>query len=826
MHLQSKVLLALLPVTVLPLVAVGVIAHRHLHQSAGERAAEHVRTLVSQLALHAESRVDMLLANTRLLASEGPVARHVGGAHDTPADLALHRRVERLLAEHLAGYPDYTQIRVLQPDGTVEAGATREPGGSPAALPLELLDRLRAGEPGPALQLVRPAGVPPVLVAVHPLRDADPLASSGHPGGEVRGFLAVTMGLAFLSQQVQSSRLGESGHVFFADRTGRVVVHPEPAREGSLLPHGLWMTVLGASSDKELREMDFLGARSLVGAQPAAADLVVVGVLPEAELLAASHGLAVVVALVTLAAVLATVTLLFLMLRYLVVDPVRRLHQATLAIGSGALEPRFDVRSRDELGHLAAGFEQMWRHLRESRRQIEDLAFHDGLTALPNRRMLLEQLRSAVARAQRRGHLLAVLFLDLDHFKRVNDSLGHQAGDEFLREVARRLSSSVRAEDTLGRNGDLSPAGQPAPGHAERLLARLGGDEFIVVLPEVRDAAAAAAVARRLLEALAPPIRMGTHELYPRASIGISLFPVDGDDADTLIQGADTAMYHAKEEGRNTFQFFSRSLGAAAAHRLSTENRLRRAVEREELTLHYQVQVRATSGEPVGFEALARWTDPEIGPVPPDTFIPVAEESGLILPLGEWALREVCRQARAWQGLHPSPMFVSVNISGVQLRRQNLADLVERILQETGADPERIEIELTETALLATGEEAVTRLKALRELGVRISLDDFGTGYSSLTYLRRYPIDKIKIDRSFIADVERDPGDASIVSAILAMSQALGIAVTAEGVETRGQLAFLRERGCDFAQGYLYSRPLPAGDVARQFLRAPAAAAR
>jgi predicted signal transduction protein with EAL and GGDEF domain len=326
-------------------------------------------------------------------------------------------------------------------------------------------------------------------------------------------------------------------------------------------------------------------------------------------------------------------------------------------------------------------------------------------------------------------------------------------------------------------------------------------------------------VARRILEALSEPCQVAGHEIYASASVGISLYPTDGDDELSLIRGADAAMYHAKDQGRNNFQFYSEALNVAALQRLSLENKLRRAVERGELRLHYQPQFDGRSGALVGFEALVRWTDPELGPVPPATFIPVAEEGGLILQIGEWTLREACRQIRRWTRPGLPPCFVAVNVSAIQLRRQNLPELVQGILAETGTDPARLEIELTETALLTSGEQAETCLQSLRALGVGLALDDFGTGYSSLSYVRRFPIDKIKVDRSFVQDIEHDPGDASIVCAILAMAQALQLQTTAEGVETTGQAEFLRERGCSVLQGYLFGRPVPAAEAERSFLR-------
>ncbi|ANQ84734.1 EAL domain-containing protein [Azoarcus olearius] len=423
---------------------------------------------------------------------------------------------------------------------------------------------------------------------------------------------------------------------------------------------------------------------------------------------------------------------------------------------------------------------------REAEAHIQYLAHYDSLTGLPNRSAWMNQARSALSLAQRHQHILAVLFLDLDNFKTVNDSLGHPVGDRLLAAVAQRLAHCLREEDSF---------------------ARLGGDEFVALLPRVTRAEDAAAVARKMLDALATPVVIDDHELAPSVSIGISLFPSDGTDVDTLLKHADTAMYGAKEVGRNNFQFFVPEMNTRALERLLLENALRRAIERNELTLHYQPQVAATSDRPNGCEALVRWQHPDFGLVPPAQFIPIAEDSGLIVPLGEWVLREACRQQVKWarSGLH---LMVGVNISALQFRRADFVDSVVQVLAETGANPERIELEITESALMDASDALSRRLRELANMGLSLALDDFGTGYSSLAYLKRLPIGRLKIDRSFVKDLPGDPEDAAVTAATLSLARDLGLEVVAEGVETVAQRDFLVARGCHTLQGYLYSRPL------------------
>jgi diguanylate cyclase (GGDEF)-like protein len=433
--------------------------------------------------------------------------------------------------------------------------------------------------------------------------------------------------------------------------------------------------------------------------------------------------------------------------------------------------------------------------------QIRHLAYYDGLTGLPNRLLFGERLAQALATARRQGKMLATLCFDLDRFKRINDTLGHSVGDQLLRAVAERLRRSVRESDLLGWNEPR------AEGEA---LARLGGDEFILAFAEVARVDDVARAARRVQELLAEPFRLGGHEAFVSASIGISVFPHDGDDAEALLKNADTAMYHAKDAGGNQFQFYAQSMNASALERLELENALRRGLERAEFRLHFQPQVDGPDGRVIGAEALVRWHHPELGLVAPGEFIPLAEESGLIVPLGEWVLRAACAQACAWRDAGLGLGRVAVNLSGRQFRQKNLLEVVRRILAESGADPQLIEIEITESVVMQNAEDTVGTLAALKAMGLRLAVDDFGTGYSSLSYLKRFPLDVLKIDRSFIRDVTCNADDAAIAKTIIAMAHSLRLEVVAEGVETAAQAAFLAAHGCQIMQGYLYGRPLPA----------------
>ena len=483
-------------------------------------------------------------------------------------------------------------------------------------------------------------------------------------------------------------------------------------------------------------------------------------------------------------------------------------HRVVQASGATRhLHQQVEVIERDASGRalqLAGAVHDITRR-KDTEEQIRRLAYFDTLTGLPNRLLFTEQLHKALADAKREGQQVAIMFVDLDHFKRVNDTLGHGAGDELLRVVSARLAHSVRPLDVIGRDASQREGNS---------IARLGGDEFIIMLSELHGATDAAAVARRLVAALTEPVVIQCTELYISASVGIAMYPYDGVDIDTLLMNADTAMYRAKEAGRGGFQFYDRSMNARALERLVMEAMLRRALERNEFVLHYQPRISLETGCIVGAEALIRWQHPERGLVSPREFITLAEETSLVIPIGDWALAEVCRQSAAWQAQGVKPVPVAVNLASTHLRERNLPDLVTRVLQNNNLAPRLLEIEVTESILMADPELSVETARRLKEIGVHLSIDDFGTGYSSLSYLKKLPISALKIDQSFVRDLATDPDDAAIISAIIAMAHSLKLKVVAEGVETEAQRAFLKEHGCDEFQGYLISRPVEAKEFA------------
>ena len=434
------------------------------------------------------------------------------------------------------------------------------------------------------------------------------------------------------------------------------------------------------------------------------------------------------------------------------------------------------------------------RERKRAEEEIRQLAFFDVLTGLPNRSLFQERFVAALDRARREAGRVALLFLDLDRFKDINDTLGHATGDQILAAVAARLKRGVRSS---------------------HLLARLGGDEFVVLVPDLNDERSVGSFAHAILDLLGPPFEVDGKELFISTSIGIALFPGDGTDGDTLLQRADMALYAAKEQGRNAFRFYSEEMNLRAHERRSMEDSLHRALANGEFFLEYQPQVELHNGTVFGVEALVRWEHPEEGLISPDRFIPVAEETGLIRRIGEWVLRTACLQCRFWGEIGLPPVRVAVNVSGHQFNQPGFIEMVDRVLEETGLDPTRLELELTESSLLEGAQDTIMSLIDLKVRGIHLAIDDFGTGYSSLSYLKHFPIDRLKIDRSFVRDIVSDLDDRSIVEAIIAMAHSLGLRVLAEGVEREEELELLQERGCDEVQGYWFGRPMAAETVER-----------
>lgn len=445
-----------------------------------------------------------------------------------------------------------------------------------------------------------------------------------------------------------------------------------------------------------------------------------------------------------------------------------------------------------------AGFSFDISLLKENEQRLHHMAHYDLLTNLPNRSLMYDRLKQALSLAKRYRFPVAVMLLDIDRFKEVNDTMGHHVGDQLLVEAARRLVGCVRESDTI---------------------ARMGGDEFLAILSEVGNPNNVAHVAQKFIETLSRPFELEGQDVFTSASVGITMYPTDSEDMHMLVRNADTAMYHAKAQGKNNFKFFTEGINKSTVERFILESRFRRALDKLEFQLNYQPKVDITSGRITGMEALLRWYHPEQGNVNPALFIPLAEETGLVIPLGEWAVREACRQNKAWQDEGMLPLRVSVNLSAQHFHRKGLIDMIVGILEETRLDPRYLMIEITESAIIQDVKETIRTLNKFRSMGIGISIDDFGTGFSSLNYLNRFSIDELKIDRTFIMDISRESDSSKVITAIIALAHNLNLTVVAEGVETREQLEFLRKSNCDQVQGYYFSVPLSSEEFKKRVQR-------
>ena len=481
-----------------------------------------------------------------------------------------------------------------------------------------------------------------------------------------------------------------------------------------------------------------------------------------------------------------------LAVRRLVANPLRRLRDSLHHNASVLTREPLVWTGQDEVGEVVYAYNQLLSEIDQRTEDIHHLAYHDPLTGLPNRRLLEDRIGHAIAVAERQHRTIALLFADIDNFKVVNDTLGHKQGDALLRVAAERMSGIMRGMDTI---------------------ARWGGDEFVIVIENLSLAGEASSVAEKLIEAVGIPIHLGSNLLRIGVSVGISLYPQDGIDVTTLVKNADMALFEAKGRGRNTFHFFDQAMNARAMRRLDVEMALRQAITLGQLELHYQPKITSASGAIAGVEALIRWRRPGEGLIQPDEFIPLAEESDLIVAVGEWVLKEACAQIRDWQARGVGDVHVAVNLSPRHFRHERDLDGIMAVVDAAGVPPSLIEIEVTETTLMHEPEKVIGFLQRLRDHGFGIAIDDFGSGYSNLSYLRRLPITTLKIDRAFVMDIEHNEDNVEIIRAIIAMANALGLGLVAEGVETERQFAFLRGSDCAVVQGYYFSRPLPPGDL-------------
>ena len=808
MQLRTKLILPLVGFTLVLIVINGVLAYQRLTNIAAQEIAQDARSALNHINdLIAQYR-QTAVANVDLFSKSGLMQRYALTEDESLRFDILQPPVLQLFSSYRQAYPLYVEIRFLLPDGfedTRSAESSRpnlleEEGESP------LFKQISASSQAIVTSIARSEDDGRYyLFASKRLMLINPAKDSLDKKPQLRGYLSLTVALDEIYRLIANSRIGEAGYLFLTDSDNKIIAHPQPSQVGKTLEPSVQHPLKrGIESGGTINYVQHNEQR-LGWGQRLNDELFLFATVEQSEIKQSFVSIGTYSVVVSAVAMLVAVLMLFIYIRAILISPIHSLSQVVDDISRGNLEARVKLQSRDEIGALAHSFNQMGIKLKESQDRIEDLAFYDSLTGLANRRLLKIIMERSIAHAGRNNSSLAVMFIDLDNFKRVNDSLGHDIGDLLLKEVAKRIKGALRGVDMLSSK---------VSDEDHHNISRLGGDEFIVLLTDMTHEDDAFVAVRRIEEALNQPLELKHRKLSISASIGIAVYPEDGLDSTSLLKNADIAMYHAKSMGKHNFQFYSESMNFRTMERLDIEAKLHDAIKDKHLMLYYQPQVNICSGEIIGVETLIRWKDPEQGMIPPGIFIPVAEESGLIIPIGEFVLREACMQLSAWQSLGLSKKItLSVNFSAEQFKSLDVVGLMNSMINETGVDLNGLNIELTESILMAETNDILQQLLDLKKLGLKISLDDFGTGFSSLSYLSRFPIDELKIDKSFIDNIGIEERHTKIVKAIIDMANALGMTVVAEGVETRVQLQMLQELECEIVQGYLFSRPLPIDEL-------------
>ena len=767
-------LFALVLAVAIPLVA--LLSYDLFHDAESNARQVNASSLV--LAQITASGTEHFLNDTTKMIqriAQRPLVRAVDPQHCDPILADLHDL-----------NPRFANIGVINTAGKVICSAVPQLGGKPASVAhtewfqrAMSENRLVLGKP-----FVGPITGKWVSVLAFPLHDKH---------GAIKGLLALPIDLASFTPVARNATLPAGTMIGIMDSAGTVITRSlDPEKwvgkniRGTPIVETILARKIGEVESTGVDHVNRLyGFTTIPGT-----DWFAVAGIPRDALYFGISGYALRNFSIGLTMLLAISALAYFFSRR-IERPIRAISDAAKAIAQGELDTRVVVAGPEEIADVAEQFNAMLDVRTEAVERLSYLAQYDVLTSLPNRNLFRDRLEQAMGRAKRNETLLGLMFIDLDRFKEINDTLGHSVGDRVLQAVAERLRHFLRDVDTI---------------------ARLGGDEFTVVLEGVHVASQITAAAQKIRDALSQPLLVDDREIFVSASIGICVYPSDVEEIDELLKCADIAMYQAKQHGGNAHHFFVAEMNIHTSERLELESRLRHALDRKQFTLHYQPQVDIRSGRIIGAEALIRWDDEKLGIITPTHFIPLAEATGLIIPISEWVLHTACAQNKAWQDAGCAPISVAVNFSPRQFRQANLLETITQALTDTGLNPRFLELEITESTIMYQAEKTIVTLEKLHKMGVRLSVDDFGTGYSSLSYLKRFPVHKLKIDQSFVRDINIDPDDAAIVTAVIAMAHSLNVLTIAEGVETEGQLAFLDSLQCGEYQGYYFAKPMPADE--------------
>ncbi|WMC10186.1 EAL domain-containing protein [Oceanimonas pelagia] len=766
----------------------------------------HAWDSVTQVANKFSGMVAILVADTSIFARNPVLNRYLKTDENIRAHV-MYSVLHDEFQSFLTAYPDYRELTLLLPDGDEEISLRSD---GTASIP-----RNRQSRPyfqqmvNQNLEVLTTVQREPdsgewVLLSIRRLLHFDPIERTRQTEARVSGYLVLKSVLRPLAQQMANNRLFSQGFSLLHNAEGSQLLSEGHTRLSATGLGALVQALSGTAQGRISYTEDVLLDDDcyLVGQTELLPGLYFSVGWPESGLKQLLLEMGISAGRVTLLVMLVTMVVLFWLLNRMLIRPIMRLGHAAERLGKGEEDWHLPCSGRDELSALGGTVRDMGQALLRQRQALHDIAYRDSLTRLPNRRRFLEILESHYDAATGAPPAIALMFLDLDEFKHINDTLGHETGDVVLVEVARRMEQLLRGSDVIGHDG---------AGSASGTLARLGGDEFTLLLTDIGEREQAVAVAERLLAAFSRPLMVAGKPMLIGISMGVALARETGDSASELLKNADVAMYDAKQHGKNTYRFFCPDAALASLKQLELRDDLHRAIYQKQLRLVYQPQVDARSGRLAGCEALVRWKHPEKGWIPPNVFIPIAEQAGLIVPLGRWVMLEACRQITLWQSMGYEVPRVSVNVSFVQLLREDLHQVLLSCLAANQLGPDRISVEVTESCIMQ-GVDAIDQLKRIQKSGIRVALDDFGTGYSSLSALKGLPIDELKIDRSFISEIAEGDDARAIVAAIIAMAQRLGVEVVAEGVENEVELNYLRERGADIIQGYFFGRPVPGSE--------------
>ncbi len=802
MKLQRQFNLVIIPLVIVPLLILGGTAYSYLLKSEQQKLLSSMTINLANLRQQINIKLFQMNANLELLASD-KVVSHYALIEDEYTRYKLYQRgVYERFKSYQNVFQFYQEIRYILPDGYEDThwvmpgykNVTEEEANS---FWFPLLNTNNDA----TFQIIghNPDTGEPSLYLFKALILRDLSIEDDHTPAHLRGFIGTTISLNWLQTELQKLGFEKQSNISFSLLNGEAIFSfGEP-----LLGQGDINGEAFHDAYYQVQENTLFGYKLTYSVDKKQASI-------------QAQELALTIFLITLTSIIITLIILLGLLRRSVVNPIQTLVLASHKIAEGDFETSVKLGESSEINELALGFNEMAKSLVENNEKIRFIAYHDSLTRLPNRRMFHYLLNNALVSADRCQDKVALFFLDIDNFKIINDSLGHDVGDLLLQEFSSRVKSCLRADDAILPMKEEDSV-EPIDDDNYDILARLGGDEFTIVLPRLQEVLDASVIAQRIIKSMQVPFFINEHQLQITTSIGITIYPDNGYNIEDLIKHADIAMYHAKAQGKNNFQFYADDLNKAIANRIERENALRKAIKQGELAVYFQPQVSLVTKCLYGLEALVRWHHPSKGIISPLEFIPLAEETGMIVDLGTWVMAKSCQVAEEWRQLGILNCRVSVNVSSFQFKRQDVFDLVQTSLISSGLPAHFLTIELTESALMTNQVDNANVLRRIKALGVSISLDDFGTGYSSLSYLRRFPVDILKIDKEFIFEAKHQTSVRSIVSAIILMAHALGLKVIAEGVEEEDELNYLIDLDCDVIQGFYYSKALPEG-LAKNYL--------